>query len=517
MLVLLTGYVSRGGSDSDSSPDLDMEPLVAHVSHDEKPCPRVRSSSDPEGRKRKDRDRRRNRDGKEKGDKPWGDKKPNEEKDADTEKEKFPHDKNREGKNEDTEHKEQTERAQDDHQTKIEETNNDLEGKQEKVGQKGEIGWREEERAAEEQPSVSETSDSCQSDSRVLTSPSSDSLDALEEDDLISCSSSSIHPNALSHTHAYSHSPLQLHPYTHRHEQSHLLAPPPAHSHPLIHLTTQDKEGEGCRRSGDGADPQILTPVSPSSSLYHVQKCSGDVCSDDSSMCFAELSRLVDFLPSPPEASEDDEDEEEELRERRRKMLKEMEESVRRAGEGGIVSGQGSFKEHALPLSLSSPSSHMDYVFNFDQSDSRCYYKLCSNITPDSARSLPRPPHHSEGEDWDQIKGEAAKADDLETIPILQPPPGFGDSSSDDEFFDARDRFTSPEDPTSGAVPRGNLVFIVRFITFIFCYFKALLKNKKTFSIIILHLLPSSGLSFYSTKAIQHPITGQERSKSNLL
>ncbi|XP_070834178.1 uncharacterized protein [Chaetodon trifascialis] len=439
------GYVSRCGSDSDNSSDLDMEPLVTKVSRDEKPCPRVRSSSDPEGRKRKDRDRRRNKDSKEKGDKPWGDKKQKEEKDVDTEKERCPLDKNREGKNEEAQHREETQRVQDGQQIQIKTTNKSLGKQQDRAGEEGKIGGGEEVQATKEQPSVSDASDSCQSDSRVLTSPSSDSLDALEEDDLVSCSSS-IHPNASSH------SPLQLHPYSHKRIQPHLLAPPPAHSHPLIHLTTHSRGGGGCRRSGDGADPQLLAPVSPSASLHHLQKCSSNPCSDDSSLCFTELSRLVDSLPSPPEASEDDEDVEEELR--RRKMLREMDESVRRAGEGGSVSGEGSFKEHALSPSPSSPSSHMDFVFNFNQSDARCYYKLCSNITPDSARSLPCPMHHNEREDGEEVEGEPVKDDDQEPIPILHPPPGFGDSSSDDEFFDARDRFTSPEDPTSGAMPR---------------------------------------------------------------
>ncbi|XP_070684291.1 uncharacterized protein [Pempheris klunzingeri] len=423
------GYVSRCGSDSDDSSDLDMEPLVAQVSHDERPCPRVRSSSDPDGRKRKDRDRRRNKDGKEKGDKPWGDKK--QEKDTDTEKGKSVLDKNREGKNEDTEHKEEAERGQDGWQIHIEITNNDSVEAQEKIGRESKLGGGAELQATEEQPSVSEASDSCQSDFRVLTSPSSDSLDALEEDDLISCSSSSIHPSDHSQTHAHNHSSLKLHPYSHRRVQPHLLAPPPAHSHPLIHLTAQDTEEEVCRRSGDGADPQLLTPTS------YIEKCSANLCSDDNSLCFAELSRLVDFLPSPPEASEDDDNEEEELR-RRREVLKEMD----------------NFKEHLLTPSPSSLSTHMEFVFNFDQSDARCYYKLCSNITPDSARSLPCPLQHNEGEGWQEVEGDEAKATNLEPTPILLPPPGFGDSSSDEEFFDARDRFTSPEDPTSGAKPR---------------------------------------------------------------
>ncbi|XP_053183201.1 FERM and PDZ domain-containing protein 1-like [Scomber japonicus] len=91
------------------------------------------------------------------------------------------------------------------------------------------------------------------------------------------------------------------------------------------------------------------------------------------------------------------------------------------------------------------------FVFNFDQSDASCYYKLCSNITPDSARSLPHLLNHDEEGEGETVEGDQVE---LEPIPILQPPPGFGDSSSDEEFFDARDRFTSPEDPTSGAVPR---------------------------------------------------------------
>ena len=455
--------MSRCGSDSDNSSDMDMDPLVAKVSHDDKPCPRVRSSSDPDGRKKKEKDRRRNKDSKEKGDKPWGNKKQKEEKDADTEKEKCPLDKNREGKDKDIEHREETGSAQDGQRIQSEITNKSSGGQQEKEGEEGKNIGGEDVRAADEQPSISEASDSCQSDSRVLTSPSSDSLDALEEDDLLSCSSSSIHPSALLQTHANIHPSLQLHHYSHRSIQPHLLAPPAPHSHPLIHLATHERRGGGCRRSGDGADPQLLTPISPSQSLEHVLKCPGNPCSDDNSLCFAELSRLVDFLPSPPEASEEDEDEEEELRRRRGKMLKEMDESVRRAGEGGSVSGEGLFKEH--PLSPSSPSSNTEFVFNFDQSDARCYYKLCSSITPDSARSLPQPISSNDGENGDEVKGEPAKVVNLEPVPILQPPPGFGDSSSDEEFYDARDRFTSPEDPTSGALPRGESFFIVRIIT----------------------------------------------------
>uniref|UniRef100_A0A672YCN2 FERM domain-containing protein n=1 Tax=Sphaeramia orbicularis TaxID=375764 RepID=A0A672YCN2_9TELE len=270
--------------------------------------------------------------------------------------------------------------------------------------------------------------------------------------DLISCSSSSTHPITSLHTHAHIHPPLQLHQYSQRPTHPHLLAPPPIHSHPvLIHPSTHIRgEGEegGCRRSIDRADTQFLAPIS------------GILCSDDSSLCFAELSRLVDFLPSPPEASEDDEDEDEELRRRREKVLREMDESMRRAGEGegGSLSGEGTSKEHPLSVSPPTSSSHIDFVFNFDQSDARCYYNICSNITPDSARSLPHLPHHNErggGEEKEEeAEGDEDTAEGLEHIPLLQPPPGFGDSSSDEEFFDARDRFTSPEDPTSGILPR---------------------------------------------------------------
>ncbi|XP_033987192.1 FERM and PDZ domain-containing protein 1 [Trematomus bernacchii] len=447
------GYVSRCGSDSDTSSDLGMDALITKASHDDRPRPRIRSSSDPDGRKRKDRNRRRNKDSKEKGDKAWEENtKQKEEKDADTEKDKSPESKNRESKNEETQNKEETEKLQEGQQTKIEIRDKYSGELRENAGQESRCD--EDVHAAEEHPSVSEASDSLNTDSRVITSPSSDSLDALEEDDLVSCSSSfTVLPNAPSLT-LNSHFPLQLHHYSHNQVHPHLLAPPPAHAHPLIHLTADDRrQGGGLWRSDDGADPQLLSSVPPSSSLHCIQKCPSNPCSDDSSLCFAELSRLVDFLPSPPEASDDDEEAEEELRRRKRrkgKMLKETGECVR--GESGSISVEGSLREH--PLTSSPSSSNLEFVFNFDQSDARCYYKLCSNITPDSARSLPCPPDHNEGGDWVKVKADPAEAVYLEPIPILQPPPGFGDSSSDEEFFDARDRFTSPVDPALDAMPR---------------------------------------------------------------
>ncbi|KAF7223697.1 FERM and PDZ domain-containing protein 1 [Nothobranchius furzeri] len=419
------GYVSRRASDSDDSSDLDMEPLFNPTSHSNRL--RVRSSSDSDGRKRRERVR------------PRGSKekvgvllevKKTKQKDAEMER------KNREGWDEDAE---ETER--DVAQIQIQMMNDESRGQD---GQELRAGGGGEMRAADEQPS--EASDSCQTDSRILTSPSSDSLDALEEDDLISCSSSCIHPN--SQTHLCIRSPFQR-----SHALPHLHTPPPAHSHPLHRLTAVNSEGDGgqvgSRKSGDGDDPFIST----SSQSPNVQTGSGDLCSVDTSLCFAELSRLADLLPSPPEASEEDEDEE-----LRRKVQKELGVMLREAGEVGSQSQEGGVTDHPVTPSPSSPlSSQKEFVFNFDQSDARCYYNLCSNITPDSARSPARSQGLGVREAWEEEEQEEILGDergDLEPVPILQPPPGFGDSSSDEEFYDARDRFTSPEDLTSVSVQR---------------------------------------------------------------
>lgn len=383
---LSPGYVSRCGSDSDSS-DLDVDPLGPQVSHQEKPRPRLRSSSDPEGRKRKDRRKKEGR------------------------KEGCQLEKSKEGEEGDGR------RGREHPEVHIEVSNC------ESGGAEGQTGSEEEGGATEEHPPASEASDSCRSDSHGFTSPSSDSLDALEEDDFVSCSSSAVPPPAASHPHA----PLQLHHHPHRHAQPHLLAPPPQHSHPLIQNAAPDRGGSG----GGGSGPQRAAPVSPPPGPDCVRNSPAHLCSGDTSLRFADLSQLADLLPSPPEASEDDE--------------------VPDLGGGRKVPKEPDelAKTPAAPPSTSSLSSNADCVFNFERGDARCYYNLCSNITPDSARSLPRPQRHP-ADEWETGSG------DLERIPILQPPPGFGDSSSDDEFFDARDRLTSPEDPTSGAKPRGD-------------------------------------------------------------
>uniref|UniRef100_A0A4W5QD71 FERM domain-containing protein n=1 Tax=Hucho hucho TaxID=62062 RepID=A0A4W5QD71_9TELE len=219
-------------------------------------------------------------------------------------------------------------------------------------------GERKGEEERGEHPSVSEeASDSCRTDSRFMTSISSDSLDALEEDDLIACSSSLPHP------------PFRL-----------TVEPP--HPHPQGGASSpQGGAGEWRGEGGEGG--------------------SG-------------------------------------------------EEERRKNNEG---SGQEVFSVSGRPRSSS--SSLMDCVFTFEQSDARHYYNICPNVTPDSTRSLSHPHPETEEVEGGGEEEEQAALLTLEPVPILQPPPGFGDSSSDEEFFDARDRFASPEDPTSGTVSRG--------------------------------------------------------------
>lgn len=433
--------MSRCASDSEDFSDLDMEPLHSFASQDVKPRPRVRSSSDPDGRKRKNR--MRSKGFKEKGDTSVDNKEIKQDKYPDTPKETTSFGNAKEGRNE---NKVDMKRLGANIQIQITDSGSG--------GLKVSPGTGE-----EEQPSVSEASDSCHTDSRVLTSPSSDSLDALEQDDLVSCTSSSVQTQVLSQAQLCVHSPFELHLHSDCHVQPHLLAPPPPHTHPLIHLTVLSCAGKsggggGCRRTGDGADPELISTHSQSP---EVPKRSDEISSADSSLCFAELSRLADLLPSPPEASEDDDVEEVELR-RKRKLQANISVTLSDADDGVIVG------ENPLSTSSVSSSSHKDFVFNFDQSDARCYYNLCSNITPDSARSLPGPQQPKTGE----THMEELKVEGSEPIPILQPPPGFGDSSSDEEFFDARDRFTSPEDPTSGAVTRGDLASVKKL--FIACF-----------------------------------------------
>uniref|UniRef100_A0A8C2K1K7 FERM and PDZ domain-containing protein 1 n=1 Tax=Cyprinus carpio TaxID=7962 RepID=A0A8C2K1K7_CYPCA len=167
--------------------------------------------------------------------------------------------------------------------------------------------------------------------------------------------------------------------------------------------------------------------------------CHFDLCSSDSHcepdidqfFCFPALSNIAECLPSPPAASEEEDCEE---------LGTENEKHEKRS-------------PAKCPGSSLPPSG--DYVFTFEQGDTRHYYNICSNVTPDSARSLPRP-LSPPGPVETQPDQEREKVNQTETVPIFQPPPGFGDSSSDDEFFDAQERFTSPEEPCSTGMTREN-------------------------------------------------------------
>ncbi|NXX86235.1 FRPD1 protein, partial [Urocolius indicus] len=67
------------------------------------------------------------------------------------------------------------------------------------------------------------------------------------------------------------------------------------------------------------------------------------------------------------------------------------------------------------------------------------YYSLCYNISP--AGSVEKNNSHSpQRSPWKDGSAQE-EASDL----ILEPPPGFGDSSSEEEFYDAADRFSPPD------------------------------------------------------------------------
>ncbi|XP_075681675.1 FERM and PDZ domain-containing protein 1 isoform X1 [Rhinoderma darwinii] len=92
---------------------------------------------------------------------------------------------------------------------------------------------------------------------------------------------------------------------------------------------------------------------------------------------------------------------------------------------------------------------HGFFGCQFTENNVMEYYSLCSNISPASSvdRNVPSSPESN------CIKDQIAEAkvqnkayshgrnDEVETL-ILDPPPGFCDSSSEEEFFDATDRFT---------------------------------------------------------------------------
>ncbi|XP_051939161.1 FERM and PDZ domain-containing protein 1 isoform X1 [Hippocampus zosterae] len=423
------GYVSRCGSDSDHSSDLDMESPVTHPSFNAKRRRRIGSSSDPEARKRREGRARKNKYDSECRNNKSSDKRQKEESAANTEKESH----RLECENEDKLFKDKEAQSIGHPDKDCMKLENELQEAKLESG------------VGKEQLSP----DSCHTDSRIVTSPSSDSLELLEEDDLISCSSSSMHPIVSAQNHAPIYSTLEIHPYAHNHSEANLLVPPPAHSHPLLHVTSFNSDEGGNRRPADIVDPQHLE-AAPTALDIDLSNQSAS-CYTEDDICFAELSRLVDLLPSPPEASDDDDDEEKDLRKRRNKLNDNK--GDRRICE---VTQTSSIRGHPQSPSLSSASSHSDFVFNFDQRDASCYYKLCPNITPDSARSLSRPEKERRRGDGKRTEVESHQAHELQSAPILQPPPGFGDSSSDEEFFDARDGFTSPDDTVSGMELKDN-------------------------------------------------------------
>uniref|UniRef100_A0A9J8ANS2 FERM and PDZ domain-containing protein 1 n=2 Tax=Cyprinus carpio TaxID=7962 RepID=A0A9J8ANS2_CYPCA len=223
---------------------------------------------------------------------------------------------------------------------------------------------------------LSEASDSYQTESYFMTSMSSDSIDALEEDDLMTY---------FSTRHRYSPSLSPRQPYSKdSHSQSDLCS---ADSH-----------------------------------------CEPDI---DQFICSPALSNIAECLPSPPAASEEEDCEELGIEDEKHEK-------------GSPAKCPGS----TLPPPV-------DYVFTFEQGDTRHYYNICTNVTPDSARILPQPLSPS-GPMETQPDQERGEANQTETVPIFQPPPGFGDSSSDEEFFDAQERFTPAEKPSSTALIREN-------------------------------------------------------------
>ncbi|XP_045568328.1 FERM and PDZ domain-containing protein 1 [Salmo salar] len=403
------GYVSRCGSDSDDSSDMDMDTLISLVSHNNK-----RTTSDPVGlrrimeerkeerKERKEREERKKKgEGEQEKNMKYGTMSPlrkNREKERIEEKVggvgdqrkkdtggEAKSEKQRGAENRGLQEEERKERKEREERKKKGEgeqeknmkygtmsplrKNREKERIEEKVGGVGDQrkkdtggeaksekqrgaenrGLQEDDREREDESAKKEregeerkgdeeeASDSCRTDSRFMTSISSDSLDALEEDDLIACSSSLPHP----------HPPFRL-----------TVEPPiPSLTHEGVH--PHPKEGQ---ESGE----------------------------EKENLNYAELSLMLEYLPSPPER------------------------------------------------------------------DARHYYNICPNVTPDSTRtrSLTHPHPETEEEEGGGEEEEQGALLTLEPVPILQPPPGFGDSSSDEEFFDARDRFASPEDPTSGTVSR---------------------------------------------------------------
>ncbi|XP_056112906.1 FERM and PDZ domain-containing protein 1 [Rhinichthys klamathensis goyatoka] len=358
------GYVSHCGSDSDDS-DTDVDALLTHVASTAKSNKTAVKPRDklPEGTEKTQS---------------------NNKKDEEVEKEG--------GKAEEVVEKKEKE---EDKETTHGNNGKTVETDDERVGTEKED--KEQEKKPEQPQCVivvddpsSEASDSNQTESHFMTSMSSDSIDALEEDDLMTYFS----------TRRPCHLPVKD-SYCCQDRYSPALSPQQLHS--------KDSHSQSDLCSADS-------------------HCESDI---DQFFCFAALSNIAECLPSPPAASEEEDCEE---------LGPETEKHER----GSPAKCPGT--------TLPPPG---DYVFTFEQGDTRHYYNICSNVTPDSARSLPQP-LSPPGPIETQPDREGREVNQTVTATIFQPPPGFGDSSSDDEFFDAQERFTSPEEPSSSAMTREN-------------------------------------------------------------
>ncbi|CAH2293585.1 FERM and PDZ domain-containing 1 isoform X1 [Pelobates cultripes] len=80
---------------------------------------------------------------------------------------------------------------------------------------------------------------------------------------------------------------------------------------------------------------------------------------------------------------------------------------------------------------------------HFVESNIMEYYSLCTNVSPASSidKNVPSSPESNCVKELLAGARGMGLSEKVETL-ILDPPPGFGDSSSEDEFFDAADRFT---------------------------------------------------------------------------
>ncbi|XP_041115254.1 FERM and PDZ domain-containing protein 1 [Polyodon spathula] len=237
-----------------------------------------------------------------------------------------------------------------------------------------ETGTRSLEDIEENAGDISEASDSCRTesreDSRINLSFSSDSIDALEEDDLVACSSS--WPEFL-----------QLHDTY------------------LFQKLQQDNQQ-------DGENEAITTEECPAM--------------NDTSLCCSQHSEMARSLTEQPKALHD----------------------------------QPSLAEQTGGNDLNYFT--FDSMFTFEE-DTMQYYNLCANITPDSAldknlftrlgSSNPAKILQATTEQKYTVNDERETLKTLVDVMILEPPPGFGDCSSDEEFFDAPEKLT-PTDTVAG-------------------------------------------------------------------